>query len=91
MIWWFLVGCVLLLVFGPLFWHTMPDRPLTEEDRLDWLDNLHRAAGAVVHCWKPGETEDGRPATCMSPHGHDGPHLMVPDEDVIVEFSPKKT
>lgn len=90
MIWWFL-GCFFLLVFGLLFWRAMPDRPLTEEDRLDWSDNLHRVVGPAVHCWESGETEDGRTATCMLRHGHDGPHLMVPDEDVIVEFFPKKT
>ena len=40
----------------------------------------------VGHCWADGP--DGE-STCLLPHGHEGPHLFTPDDQILVAFPGK--
>jgi hypothetical protein len=51
--------------------------------------NEHRLKGA--HCWESKrDYETDETFTCLLPINHDGPHEWTPDQNVVIQFLPKK-
>jgi hypothetical protein len=46
----------------------------------------------IVHCWEDGpRTADDVGTSCMLEMGHEGPHVWVRDDDIIIRFLPEKS